>query len=156
MTYLHYKHALSPLFAIMKYRGTPLSPFNDIMNVIEYFALERNLDFQQRAIYHGRRTLLRQLKQIHGMQNFQAKIVNVPISKGGVAGVVVFDAMEVINHFLSDKRLFCKKNIAEGYDFWTGRKTTESEVYSEVHTGTKWKEARDHYIVDTDKVPLPL
>ena len=131
------------LSAIMKYRGTPLSLFDDIMNVIEYFALERNVDFQNRAIYHGRRQLLRQLKQIHGMQNFQAKIVNVPISKGRVAGVVVFDTMEVINHFLSDKRLFCKTNIAKGYDFWTG-KTTESDVYGEVHTGTKWKKARDH------------
>ena len=143
------------LSTIMKYRGTPLALFDDIMDVMEYFAFERNLDFQQRALYQGRTTLLKHLKAIHGMQNFQAKLVNVPISKGRTAGVVVFDTIEVITHFFSDKRLFCKSNIAEGYDFWTGL-TKESEVYGEVHTGTKWKEARDHYVGETGQVPLGL
>ena len=90
------------------------------------------------------------------MHHFKAEMVNVSISRGRVAGVVVFDFVSIICNMLSDSRIFCPENIAHGYNMWNGGIGEPSEIYGEVHTGTKFQEARDYFIGGSDQFPLPL
>jgi hypothetical protein len=75
------------------------------------------------------------------MQGFKAKMGDVHLSDGSPTGVVVFDMMEILMYMIENPKLVKKQNMAEDYDFWTG-KALHSDVYSDIHTGDKWEEAQ--------------
>ena len=43
---------------IMQFKGAPLATYDNILSVISYWALERNLDFNTTEIYRTRQSLL--------------------------------------------------------------------------------------------------
>ncbi len=38
-----------------------------------------------------------------------------------------------------------EKNMAPGYDFFSGKELSKSTHYGEIHTGDAWEPARSHY-----------
>jgi hypothetical protein len=144
------------LSTISSFRHVPMALYDRIMEVFFIWVIRGNLDFNRSYFYTSRNALMNNLKHIHNMQGFKSKLVPVKMQDGSTVGVVYFDVMEVAERMLHDKRLFRPENIAEGYDIWTG-KGEPSELYSEIHTGIKWEEARSHYIgKDRNKFPLSL
>ena len=143
------------LAEIMQYRKVPLCLFDTIMNTIKYHALERNLDFNRKDIFISRLSLLNRLKKIHGMENFRARVVDVPISLNRMAGCIMFDFDQIAQYFFSNPKLFRPENIAEGYNVLTGE-SEPSDVYGECHTGKLFQIALDEHIGDSDLMPLAL
>ena len=130
---------------IMQFKGASLAMYDNILSVISYWALDRNLDFNTTEIYRTRQSLLSRLTRYHGMQKFKAKLITTPISHGRSASVVAFDVIEVLCHMFADSRIFHPSNIAKGYDIWTG-KGDPTDTYGEIHTGVNWEEAIQYFI----------
>eukprot|EP00956_Cyclotella_meneghiniana_P008548 scaffold11579_cov40-Cyclotella_meneghiniana.AAC.13 len=144
------------LAEIMQYRKVPLCLFDTIMSTIQYHDLEPDLNFNNKDIYRSRKSLLQHLKKKHGMQDFKADIIDVPISLNRMAGCVRFWADEVIQRFFTDPRLFCNENIAEGYDVFTGR-SEPSDYYGEIHTGKLFQIALETFrIFELKLMPVTL
>eukprot|EP00956_Cyclotella_meneghiniana_P022095 scaffold41118_cov41-Cyclotella_meneghiniana.AAC.3 len=124
------------LSEIMQYRRVPLCLFDTIMNTIKYHALERNLDFNCKDIYISRLSLLNRLKKIHGMENFKASVVDVPISLNRMAGCILFDFDHIAQYFFSNPKLFRPENIAAGYNVLTGKsEPSDIRCYQRDRTG---------------------
>ena len=145
------------LSVISSFRRVPLALFDRIMEVFFVWVINGNLDFNSRYFHASRASLLNELKTIHNMKGVKSKLASVRMQNGSSsAGVVLFDFVGIINHMFQDSRIFCKENIAAGYCIWSG-KAEDCGVYGEIHTGTKWKEAVEHYIGDDpNRFPLSL
>ena len=156
LTYDEYTLFQSHLLSeIMQYRRVPLCLFDTIMNTIKYHALERNLDFNRKDIYISRLSLLNRLKKIHGMENFKATVVDVPISLNRMAGCILFDFDQIAQYFFSNPKLFRPENIAAGYNVLTGE-SEPSDVYGECHTGKLFTMALEQHIGDSGLMPVAL
>ena len=85
------------------------------------------------------------------------KDVEVNLSSGGVASVAVYDIEAMIMSLLTDERLMKTENIAEGYDFFTGKSVGEVHHLGEIHTGEAWEPARQRICGDDpNNTPLAL
>ncbi len=77
---------------------------------------------------------------------------NVPLSDGSVANV-----KETLLAFLKDPCRMCVKNNAPNYDPFTRKSTMMNPPLDEIHTGTIWNAACQHYCGnDPNAFPLAL
>jgi hypothetical protein len=82
---------------------------------------------------------------------------NVALSDGSVATVPIFDVKETLLAFLNDPGRMRVKNIAANYDPFTGKSTIMNPPLDEIHTGTIWNAACQHYCGnDPNAFPMAL
>jgi hypothetical protein len=69
--------------------------------------------------------------------------VDINLIFGGQATISVFDLETMIMSFLTDQTLMQPKNIAHGYDLFTGKceSNNTDDRYGENHTGDAWEPA---------------
>ena len=91
------------------------------------------------------------------MNGLQLTLHYVTLSDSSIVTVPVFDVKAVILSILHDPRRMNPRNFAAGYDIFTGASTDGSNLkLNEIHTGSLWNTAREHYCGDTDAFPLAL
>ena len=82
---------------------------------------------------------------------------NVTLSDGSVATVPIFGVKETLLAFLNDPGRMRVENIAPNYDPFTGKSTMNNPPLDEIHTGTIWNAACQHYCGnDPNAFPLAL
>jgi hypothetical protein len=69
--------------------------------------------------------------------------VDVNLTFGGQATISIFDLETMIMSLLTDPTLMQPKNIAHGYDLFTGKceGNNSDDRYGEIHTGDAWEPA---------------
>jgi hypothetical protein len=69
--------------------------------------------------------------------------VDVNLTFDGQATISVFDLETMIMSLLTDPTLMQPKNIAHGYDLFTGKceGNNTDDRYGEIHTGDAWEPA---------------
>ena len=81
------------------------------------------------------------------------------LSNGTKATVSVFDIKHMILSLLNDESLMDDKNLAGGYDIFTGNVDAthpDNQKYGEIHTGDAWQPACKHYILNQVDMPVAL
>ncbi len=66
----------------------------------------------------------------------------------GKTTVSIFDLEMIIMSLLSDSKLMQPKNIAPGYDIFTGKSVGCEDQYGEIHTGDAWEPAHQRFYDD--------
>ncbi len=76
--------------------------------------------------------------------NLKPQDVDTNLMFGGQATISVFDLETMIMSLLTDPTLMQPKNIAHGYDLFTGKceGINTDDRYGEVNTGDAWEPAR--------------
>ena len=88
--------------------------------------------------------------------------VTVKLHNGTHVTVPVFDIKSMIINLLNDQTLMNKKNLAEGYNIFTGdidNNHLSNTKFGEVHTGDAWLPARNRHCGSTEKgeyMPIAL
>jgi hypothetical protein len=77
------------------------------------------------------------------MAKLKPQDVDVYLTFGGQASIFVFDLETMIMSLLTDPALMQPKNIAHGYDLFTGKceGNNTDDRYGEIHTGDAWEPA---------------
>jgi hypothetical protein len=82
---------------------------------------------------------------------------NVALSDESVVTVPIFDVKETLLAFLNNPGRMHVENIAPNYDPYTGKSTIMNPPLDEIHTGTIWNVACQHYCGnDPNAFPLAL
>jgi hypothetical protein len=83
--------------------------------------------------------------------------VDVYLTFGGHATISVFDLETVIMSLLTDPTLMQPKNIAHGYDLFTGKceGNNTDDRYGEIHTGDAWKPAQQ-FCGNDNPINMPI
>jgi hypothetical protein len=85
------------------------------------------------------------------------KDVVVDLTFGGQANVSIFDLETMIMSLLTDPTLMQPKNIAPGYDIFTGRSVgCQDGRYGKIHTGDAWEPARKHFCGNNHPMNMPI
>ena len=87
------------------------------------------------------------------------KHVDVQLEDGITATVSLFDLEIMVKSLITDEQLMDNKNLAPGYDIYTGMETESSDnaKYGEIHTGDAWDPARIHFCGPDGKfMPISL
>ena len=100
---------------------------------------------------------MKDMERIMHSEHLRPKDVPVKLASGGVATVAVFPLEQMIIQLLTDENIMKPENIADGYNYLTGKATKPVSHYSEVHTGDAWDPACCHHCGDNPKhFPLAL
>jgi len=82
---------------------------------------------------------------------------NVALSDGSVATVPIFDVKKTLLAFLNNPNRMRVENMAPNYDIFSGKSTIINPPLDEIHTGTIWNAACQHYCGnDPNAFPLWL
>jgi hypothetical protein len=85
------------------------------------------------------------------------KDVVVDLTFGGQATVTIFDLETMIMSLLTDPTLMQPKNIAPGYDIFTGRRFGRQDGrYGEIHTADTWEPACKHFCGNNHPMNMPI
>ena len=85
------------------------------------------------------------------------KDVVVNLTFGGQATISIFDLEIMILSLLNDSSLMQPKNLAQGYDVFTGKSIGRQDCYGEIHTGDAWEPACQLFCGDDIwNVPIAL
>jgi hypothetical protein len=85
------------------------------------------------------------------------KDVVVDLTFRGQATVSIFDLETMIMSLLTDPTLMQPKNIAPGYDIFTGRSVGGQDgCYGKIHTGDAWEPACKHFCGDHHPMNMPI
>jgi hypothetical protein len=84
--------------------------------------------------------------------------VDVNLTFGGQATISVFDLETMIMSLLTDPTLMQPKNIAHGYDLFTGKceANNTDDQYGKIHTGDAWEPARQQFCHDDNPINMPI
>ena len=138
------------------HRGVDLNLFDDIINLIEYWATDRRLDFRS-AKYYRRASLINLLSKMYNLNALKPKINTVQIFEDTTVDVPTFDVKTILLLMLHDPNIMTVDNIAPDYDVFTGTRTTPTTHLDEIVTGSAWAPACNHYRGgDPNVLPLPL
>ncbi len=122
---------------------TDLKVHDDIISVIKRHSNDQSLTFS----YHNLKTrssLLKDLERNMDTSKLKPQDVDVNLLFGGQATISIFDLETMIMSLLTDPALMQPKNIAYGYDLYTGKCEGNNidDHYGEIHTGDAWEPAR--------------
>ncbi len=85
------------------------------------------------------------------------KDIVVDLTFGGKATVSIFDLQTMIMSLLTDPTLMHPKNIAPGYDIFTGKSVgCQDGHYGKIHTGDAWEPARKRFCDDNNPMNMPI
>ena len=145
---------LADLFAN---RRVPLALYDDVINLMKSYSNSRGqLNFSTDTL-KDRAGLLSRLEKIFQSSPLEPEEVDVTLSNGAEATVSVFDIEAMILSLLKDDELMKEENLVPGYDLHSGKPTSPSDHYGEVHTGDAWEPARSYYCGDySQNMPLAL
>ena len=144
------------LSVISQHRGNDLNMFNQVMQCVSGHARHQNVDFRTLHVM-SRDQLLRYLCQYYRLDFLKPTMHNVTLSDGSLATVPIFDVKETLLAFLNDPCRMRVENIAPNYDPFTGKSTMLNPPLDEIHTGTIWNAACQHYCGnDPNAFPLAL
>jgi hypothetical protein len=90
-----------------------------------------------------RSSLLKDLTRNMDTSKLKPQDVDVILTFGGQATISVFDLETMIMSLLTDPTPMQPKNIAHGYDLFTGKceSNNTDDHYGEIHTGDAWEPA---------------
>ena len=144
------------LSVISQHRGNDLNMFNQVMQCVSGHARHQNVDFRTLHVM-SRDQLLRYLCQYYRLDFLMPTMHNVTMSDVSLATVPIFDVKETLLAFLNDPCRMRVKNIAPNYDPFTGKSTMLNPPLDEIHTGSIWNAACQHYCGnDPNAFPLAL
>ncbi len=126
---------------------TDLKLHNEIISVIKNHSNEQQLTFYSSNL-KTRSSLLKHLERNIDTAKLRPKDIVVDLTFGGQATVSIFDLETMIMSLLSDSRLMQPKNMAPGYDVFTGKSVGCEVRYVEIHTGDSWEPAHQHFCGD--------
>ena len=105
-----------------------------------------------------RQRFINKVEESFKTTGLKPKHENVTLSDGSKATISLFDIEYMILSLLTDESLMQDKNIAEGYNIFTGKadeNNPHNDHYGEVHTGDAWKPALSHFC-GTNGAVMPI
>ena len=135
---------------------TDLSLYDELIDLVKTHSDHRQLKFSTDNLMH-RGAFVKHLEKALGSEALKPKDIDVELSNKTKATVSVFDLEAMILSIINDETLMRPENMADGYDYLTGRSTNTSDVCGEVHTGDSWERARHYYCGEEEKnMPIAL
>jgi hypothetical protein len=144
---------LDLLSTLSKHR-IDLNLHNEIIDVIKQHSSDHKLHFSSDTL-QNRIPFLKKMESNLHVSQLKPKDILVNLNGGGKANVAVFNLKAMILSLLLDDNLMRPKNIAEGFDIFTGKGSLPDDVYGEIHTGDAWEPAREHFCGD-DPCNMPV
>jgi hypothetical protein len=131
------------LLNILSQHRTNLKVHDEIISVIKKRSNDNSLTFSSHNS-KTRSSLLKDFKWNMDTAKLKPQDVDVNLTFGGQATISVFDLETMIMSLLTDPTLMQPKNIAHGYNLFTGKfeGNNTDNGYGEIHTGDAWEPAR--------------
>ena len=121
----------------------------DDINQVLMMHLQRGLKLDDCTEILKRKKLVSFVEDAFQLYDLRHKVVHVPISGARrQAAIAVYNLESIVRHILHNKDIMKKENFAEGYDIFTGKPTSPSTHYGEMHTGLAFEQARQKYCGD--------
>jgi hypothetical protein len=145
------------LLNILSQHRTNLKVHDEIISVIKRHSNDQCLTFSSNNL-KTRSSLLKDLEWNIDTAKLKPQDVHVNLTFGGKVTISVFDLESMIMSLLSDPTLMQPKNIAQGYDLFTGKcnGTNTDHSYGEIHTGDAWEPAQQRFCGDDNPMNMPL
>jgi hypothetical protein len=130
------------LLNILSQHHTDLKVHDEIILVIKRHSNDQSLTFSSHNL-KTRSSLLKDLEWNMDTSKLKPKDVDVNLTFGRQATISVFDLETMIMSLLTDPTPIQPKNIAHGYDLFTGKYkgNNTDDRYGEIHTGDAWEPA---------------
>ncbi len=123
------------LLNILSHHQTHLKLYDNIITVIKSHSYDQCLNFSSHSL-KPRSSLLKDLEMNMETSKLRPKDVVVDLTFGGQATVSIFDLETLKLSLLTDPTLMQPKNIAPGYNIFTGRSVgCQDGRYGKIHTG---------------------
>jgi hypothetical protein len=151
----NFKFQMDLLDVLSKHQAD-LKLHDDIILVIKSHSNDQRLTFSANDL-KTRYSLLKQLERNMDSAKMKPKDIVVNLAFGGQATVSIFDLEVMIFSLLNDSSLMQPKNLAQGYDVFTGKSIGRQDCYGEIHTGDAWEPACQLFCGDDIwNVPIAL
>jgi len=129
---------------------------DELHKILRKYSQEGKLDFDPRDA-RSRQKTVKVLEEVLGTQSMKPVDIDVDLCSGGKATVSRFPLEAMVKSLLEDKELMDPNNLAEGYDYLTGKTTGSTDVYGEFHTGDDFEPARKRFCGDAENnMPIAM
>jgi hypothetical protein len=130
---------LDPLNILLQH-CTDLKVHDEIISVIKRHSNDQSLIFSSYNL-RTRSSLLKDLERNMDTSKLKPQDVDVNLTFGGQATISGFNLETMMMSLLTDPTLMQPKNIAHGYNLFTGKceGNNKDDRYGEIHTGDAWE-----------------
>jgi hypothetical protein len=130
--------------------------YDEICHLFEQYISSPTFD--RFTKFKSRRSLLTSTQKTFNSKGLRPINGTVRLYNNTLVTVPVFDTKHMIISLLTDPSLMNEKNLAEGYNVFTGKVDNHpaNNKYGEVHTGDAWIPARDRYCQNNTDMPIGL
>ena len=132
---------------ILSNHRTDLKLQDEIVGLLQNYSHDEKLTFST-ATLSSRASFMTKLERTMNTSSLKHDDVIVNLTSGTAATVSVFNLEAMIMSMLSDDQIMNPKNIAQGYNLFTGKSVEgqgQDDVYGEIHTGDIWDETVDRF-----------
>jgi hypothetical protein len=135
---------------------TNLKVHDQIISVIKRHSNDQNFTFSSNNLI-TRSSLLKDLEWNMDTAKLKPQDVDVNLMFGGQATISVLDLKTMIMSLLTYPTLMQPKNVAQGYDLFTGKceGNNTDDRYGEIHTGYAWEPAQQQFCGNDNPINMP-
>jgi hypothetical protein len=144
------------LHTILSQHCTDPKLHDEIISVIKSHSNEQHLSFSSNDL-KSRSSQLKDLEKNMDTAKLKPKDVVVDLTLSRQATVSIFDSETMMMSLLTDPTLMQPKNLAHGYDIFTGKSGgCQEDSHGKIHTGDAWELARRRFCSDEDSMNMPI
>ena len=135
------------LMDLLQRHKADLKLHDEIINLMDSYFRSGKLDSNDMNLL-SRQRFIKKVEESFKTTGLKPIHENVTLSDGSKATISLFDIEYMILSLLTDESLMQDKNIAEGYNLFTGSaydNNQHNNHYGEIHTGDAWKPALNRF-----------
>ena len=135
---------------------TNLSLHDEIIDFLKDHSDRKYLKFSTENLMH-QKSFTKKLEHSPESTPMKPKDIDVKLTSGATSTVSVFDLQAMSLSLLSDDTLMKEENLADEYNYLTGHRTEDGDIYGEIHIRESWEKARNYFCGNNnDNMPIAL